>query len=128
MHDKYQSAEVRDQIDFMLQIYRSTALLYWTLSELQGLKKKQKLTDRIVAVSRALSDLIRITNLVADFGGLAFSKGLLLDPITSLFMNLSMQQSRKVRDAISWRLRMIFTVNFLKRFVNKYQQLSRFKL
>lgn len=92
------------------------------------MKKKQQLTDRIVAISRALSDLIRITNLVADFGGLAFSKGLLLDPVSSLFVNLSMQKSRNVRDALSWRLRMIFTVNFLKRFVNKYNQLARFKL
>ena len=45
--------------------------------------------DRIIAVSKALADAIKVVNLVADFGTHAFSKGLLLGPVSNLFLNLS---------------------------------------
>ena len=89
LHEKYQSEEVRDQIDFMLQVYRSIALLYWTLTELQSLRRQQRVTDRIMAISSALSDTVKVVNLVSEFGTLAFSQGLLISPMSNLFLSLS---------------------------------------
>ena len=37
LQQQFQKAEVRDQIEFMLGIYRSIALLYWTISEMRKL-------------------------------------------------------------------------------------------
>ena len=120
MHEQYQSEEVRDQIDFMLQVYRSIVLLYWTLTELQTLRRQQNVLDKITAMSKALSDTTTIINLVSEFGSLAFSKGLLFGPVSSLFLGLSKQRSLSQKDKFSWRLRMVLMINFLKRFASKY--------
>ena len=91
MQSKYRSDEVRDQVEFLMSVYRSATLLFWTLNELSALRKQQNLADRIVNTSKALSDAIKIINTVSDFGTLAFSKGLLLGPVSSLFLNLARQ-------------------------------------
>ena len=46
-----------------------------------------------MAVSKALADAVKIANLVSEFGSLAFSKGLLLGPVSSLFLGLSKQSA-----------------------------------
>lgn len=65
---KFQSEEVKDQIEFMFGVYRSAALLYWTVTELQSLRRQQKISDKMVTVTKMLLDTIKIMNLFTEFG------------------------------------------------------------
>mmetsp|Transcript_19447 Transcript_19447/g.26307 ORF Transcript_19447/g.26307 Transcript_19447/m.26307 type:complete len:105 (-) Transcript_19447:89-403(-) len=103
-----------------MSVYRSATLLVWTLNELSALRKQQNFSDKIVNVSKALTDASQILNLVSDFGSLAFTKGLLFGPMSSLFLNLARQRANSKAQTFSWKLRMVLTINFLKRFVAKY--------
>ena len=56
------------------------------------MRRQQNFSDKIVTVSKALGDAVKILNLVSDFGQLAFTKGLLIGPVVNLFLNLAKQR------------------------------------
>ena len=114
----------------MMGLYRSVALLYYTISELRNLTEAKKQTNRIIALSKTIGELVHIMSIIAEYKELAFSNGLLLGPIAKLFISFSKSHyySKSSQDSFSWKLRMLMTFMFLRRFVNKYRKLRRFKL
>lgn len=69
-------------------------------------------------------------SLIAEYKELAFSQGLLVGPIAKMFIAFqkNREYSKNSQDSFSWKLRMLMTFMFLRRFVNKYRKLRRFKL
>ena len=50
LNKRYRGEEVRDQIEFLMSIYRSATLLFWTLNELNSLRRQQNWSDKVVNI------------------------------------------------------------------------------
>ena len=62
----------------------------WTLNELYRLRKAKKSSEwRIVKFARIVSQLLSILALLNDHTQHAFTTGILIKPISSLFLSLS---------------------------------------
>ena len=81
-------------------------------------------------MTRTMSELMNILNIIAKYKAQAFSGGLLIGPVTDLFLSFSKERmyAKSKNDAVGWKLRMFQSFLFLRRFTKRYRSLQRFKI
>ena len=84
----------------------------WTLNELYKLRKSHKSSEwRIVKFARIVSQLLSILALLNDHTQHAFTTGVLIKPISGLFLQLSDYYSQGKEQ--SWKTRALQMISFL---------------
>jgi hypothetical protein len=96
----------------------------WTLNEIQRLRSGNKSSEwRIVKFARIVAQLLSILALLNDHSQRAFTSGLLIKPVSGLFLQLSEYFTQNKEH--TWRTRSLQVIAFLQKFQTKQRTLFK---